>query len=522
MGQKLVVGPIKKGLKTFFEPFNIDNDSFPVLVNAYQWRGRVKRKRGTKLLGRLQRFFNSLSAAYTSFTDGLFDGTGKTNLFTGAGSFHLEANATLVPGSLTLTDVATGEVYTDLLMNGTLQGSLGNTGTINYSTGAIVIATSAGDQFTATFVYNPSLPVMGLELLKLNPNVLDGTLAFDTKYSYNISTIYPYLITDVSFYKNPSDPLGLLPGYIPKAVWTPTTWNGQDYQQFWTVNYEDALWATNGINIPFSITNIGMQFKPITGMLITLATAPNGPSIVTLTIAAHGLVVGDFLFINEVNYTVPNTTNSINFQTGYVIAIIDANNVSVEFPNAFLTGIYVSGGIAQYLTNRADTTIDSLRWYDGDPTDGVIPPTFILGKGWVNFSPPLSQFSFSIANLPPKQYYLVGARMIVPFKDRLLMFGPVVQTSSAGSQVYLPDTVIYSQNGTPYYTASFTGDPLLASTVFFPVLTPTFNIGANPLNQVATPSAWWEDQTGFGGSISLGISDSITSVASNEDNLIVG
>ena len=38
MAQKSVVGPINKGLITHREPFVIDNDSFPVLQNAYQWR----------------------------------------------------------------------------------------------------------------------------------------------------------------------------------------------------------------------------------------------------------------------------------------------------------------------------------------------------------------------------------------------------------------------------------------------------------------------------------------------------
>ena len=45
---KIVVGPIPKGLRKDVEPFNIDNSNFPVLLNAYQWRGRVKRKRGTQ------------------------------------------------------------------------------------------------------------------------------------------------------------------------------------------------------------------------------------------------------------------------------------------------------------------------------------------------------------------------------------------------------------------------------------------------------------------------------------------
>ena len=64
MGEKIVVGPISKGLRNDVTPFNVDNDSFPTLINAYQWRGRVKRKRGTSLLGRLQRYFSSLSSSY--------------------------------------------------------------------------------------------------------------------------------------------------------------------------------------------------------------------------------------------------------------------------------------------------------------------------------------------------------------------------------------------------------------------------------------------------------------------------
>ena len=61
MGEKIVIGPIDKGLKTDRTAFNIDDDSFPTLVNAYQWRGRVKRKRGTSFLGRLERYFDSNS-----------------------------------------------------------------------------------------------------------------------------------------------------------------------------------------------------------------------------------------------------------------------------------------------------------------------------------------------------------------------------------------------------------------------------------------------------------------------------
>ncbi len=509
MGEKIVVGPINKGIRSDRLPFVIDNDSFPTLINAYQWRGRVKRKRGTKLLNRLTRFFNSFPSYGPIASINLV--AGAANLFTG---FGLQSTGSLIPSAVFILDTFTSELFTDNGL-GILNGSLGSTGTVNYATGDIFINGGGADPIIITITYYPGLPVMGLEDLILLVNQFPGTLAFDTKYSYNIlpfaniAGLYP--IYDVSFYKNP--PTGSYPGYTEKTFVTPITWNGQDYQQFWTVNYEGALWATNGITQPFTKTNVGMQYNPIVTVTVTAA---GPPATATLNIVNHGLVVGDFLFINEVQ-----TTTGINFQTGYVIAVIDANNVSVEFPNATLVG-NGAGGIAQYLTNRSDVTKDCLRWYDGDPTDGVPATLALTGhKGWVNFAPPLSQAAYSIADLPAAVYYLVGAKMIIPFKDRLLFLGPVIQTSAPGSQVYLQDTVIYNQNGTPFYTASFTGAVDSAATIFFPILTPTVNTTPQTL-QTATPNAYWEDVTGFGGFTKAGVDQPINTASTNEDALIVG
>lgn len=493
MGEKLIVGPVDRGLRTDREPFNVDNDSFPTLINAYQWRGRVKRKRGTELLGRLSRFLGTtngagaltVTIAPTPITSGIVSFTVGTDIFTDPG----------------------GASPVTLITNGA------GSGTLDRATGVLTIT---GSQLNTAVIEFPSLPVMGLRDLTININQFPGTIAFDTKYSYNITPAIPATIYDVSFYKNPLvDPTNL-PGYVRKGTPTPTTWNGQDYQQFWTTNYQGAFWATNGIATNsgiFNVSNIGMQFGAITGMTITSAIGPNGPSIVNLTIVGNPLVIGDFVFINEVVYAAPNLTNSINFQTGYVTNVVGAV-VTVEFPDAFLTGVYASGGIAQYLTNRSDATKDCIRWYDGDPTNGSpTAPTYGTNNGWVNFMPPLSRNIFSIINTPERQFYLVGARGIVPFKDRLLFLGPVIQAST-GNPIYLQDTIIYSQNGTPFYTATFTGDPSLATTTFFQILVPD--------NQTATPNAYWADQTGFGGAISAGVDQPIVTFSPNQDALIVG
>lgn len=505
MGQKILIGPMERGLRNDRSAFTIDNESFPTLVNAYQWRGRIKRKRGTSLLGRLQRFFDSDPDTIT------LDGSGNGNLITG---FSLQSDASIVPGTIIIVDTISATVYTDPSMDGTLSPS----GTINYASGDVVIAASAGNTITASFTYYPTLPVMGLEDLILEVNQFPGTLAFDTTFSYNIPTSDPYTPYDVSFYKNPTS--GTYPGYVQKTDWTPTTWNGQDYQQFWTVNYQGALFATNGIDIPFTGAHIGMQFKNVTFISAITPIGGPPPTTVQVTIPAHGLVVGDFLFFNEFDTTI---FQGLNFQTGYVITRVNNNNVIVEFPNATITGpagaTATSQGIAQYLTNRSDTAKDCLRWYDGDPTDGISPlPS--TSKGWVNFAPPLSQSSFSIDDEIASIYYLVGARMIVPFKDRLLFLGPVIQ-SSTGSPLYLQDTIIYSQNGTTFYTCSYTNDPdptldtpTSPTITFTPILVPD--------NQTASPAAYFEDATGFGGFVSAGVDQPLVTVSPNEDVLICG
>lgn len=494
MAEKLVVGPIEKGMRNNRLAFNIDNDNFPKLVNAFQWRGRVKRKRGTQLIGQLNR---SVSISVV--------------LNLNSGQDAILPNFPVVPGSINLVGSIDGTTYTDPNKDSTLTatGGAGTGGTINYASGLIHINAGGGETLTGTLSYYPMLPVMGLEEFAQQDNSFPQEVAFDTTYAYNISTTYPWNITSVSWYANPAANASTLPGYIPKSTLTPLQWNGQDYQQFWTTNYQGAMWATNGITTPFTTSNIGMQFKRIT-TVNGITAGP--PAFANLTIAAHGLLVGDFVFVNEVQ-----TTTGINFQTGYVTVVVNANEVTVEFPFATIA-TNGSGGIAQYLTSSANTSIDCIRWYNGIPNTAGSPPT---GPGWVNFMPPISQAAFGIGDAPAATYYLVGARMIVPFKDRLLFIGPVVQTSSVGAvPIYLQDTVVYSQNGTPYYTASFTAGanyplpPVTTPPSYSPVLVPT--------NQTATPSAYFDDSAGFGGNVTSGLDQPIITVSANEDVLLMG
>lgn len=494
MGQKLVIGPIRKGLRDDVLPFNIDNDSFPTLINAYQWRQRIKRKRGTSPLGRL------------TFYLGTTDGAGALSI-------------TILPIPLqhgTSVFIVGTDIFTDNDITATASVSLitnGNgTATLNRTTGALAIT---GSQALTAVNWYPGLPVLGLEPFVADQGVIPQQIAFDTTYSYNIPLNNSGTFYNVSFYNNPASASYNGIAYTQKTTFTPVNWNLQTYQQVWTTNFSGAMWATPGIPSPFVTTNIGMQFKACTTVVYVSATQLT----ITITEAVQTLVVGDWVFINEVTGT---NNSSVNFQTGFVTAAANAagtTTLTVRFPYAVISNQVYAGGILQYLTNSSNTAKDCIRWFNGSAVAQASSAPSIYGQGWVNFCPPLVSSSFgdfSIANLPEGQYYLVGARLIIPFKDRLLFFGPVIQTST-GTPVYLSDTVIYSQNGTPYYTASFD-----ASTNVPPSALINYTQLIVPTNQTAQPTAWWENLFGFGGFITAGYARPITTVSINEDALIVG
>jgi hypothetical protein len=497
MGEKLVVGPINRGLRTDRVPFVIDNDSFPVLLNAYQWRGRVKRKRGTSILGRLNQ------------TIGTTDGSGDATITISPHPIASGISEFMV-GSDIFTDPG-GSSPVTLITN-----SAGSA-TLNRSTGVLTIV---GSQISTPVLYYPGLPVLGLEDLVLSAAAFAGTLAFNTTYAYNISGVQPYPIYSVSYYKNP--PSATINGktYTAKATWTQATWTGQNYQQFWSTNYQGAFWVTNTAGSTNASTTAGMQFQLLTSITYVSATQ------LTLVVPTNtNLVQGDWIWINEVTGT---NSVRINQQTGFIdsapVTGGGTTTFTATFPYAnFANGSYANGMI-QYLTNISPNNAgNGIRWYDGDPTGGSLSPAPSTSSGWVNFAPPLSLASYSIDDNQPVQYYLVGATAIVPYKDRLIFVAPWIQ-SSGGSPIFLQDTVIYSENGTPYYTASYDNSsaPSYGPQITYnAMLTPNF-APPGSLEETAIPQAYWEDVVGFGGFISSGYAQPIITVGNNEDVLILG
>lgn len=498
MPDQIFIGKFPKGQNDYYTAFNIDNGSFTFLFNMYVWRGQVKRKRGTVFLGRLTRQLINITLGAT--TPG--QTTLTINIFSNLGINPSQPGASIVPGSVGIGVSAPDTSAFADNGNGTFSVSgLGLSGTINYASGQIILnwsspLTGGATILLTTFNYYPGLPVMGLRDFTSSTSFANYPLliAFDTKYAYQCNQMdLNASFFSVSYYKSTGNPV---------------TWSGQDYQLFWSTNYPStttnqsgAFWATN--NVP------GFHFNPLVnvgGFSITRVSATQ----VTIRITSSNLIPNDIIWINEVTGTIATgsgvTQNqNINGQTGYVVSVTPGapDTVTVNFDGTkgsslanFQPGATGSGGIAQYLTSSTAGTGDGIRWYDGDMTGGTgIPVT--TATGWVNFSPPLSATTVSINGLPPALYYLVGALAIVPFKDRLLFFSPYIQ-AAGGSPIQLQDTVIWSWNGTPFYSALV------------------------PNNQTFAINAYYVDQTGLGGYLSAGISRPIQTITNNEDVLLVG
>jgi hypothetical protein len=245
-----------------------------------------------------------------------------------------------------------------------------------------------------------NLPVMGLKTQDLFGIGQQNLIGFDTQNAYLFS----------------GSTFSILPSVMP------VTWNGTNYQFFWTANYAGAFWATNS--------------KPgINGVLISAITT--GATTTITTVTNNGFSTGQYVtFINI------SGTTELNGQVA---------QITVTAPNQFTVAImtsnaYISGGIA--LNSQVATTgQDGIRYY----------ASTAIGNTWVNYNPPIDPNNV-----------LMGALMIFPYRGYLVFLNTTEGNSTVNFNNY-PNRARWTQIGTPYYSqpvptlpAPQTVDPLAA------------------------------------------------------------
>ena len=206
---RFLIAPFNSGLETDLRPWQIMDDSFPVLKNSYVFRGRVRKRAGSILMTISP--LGSRLRVLIGTTDSMGDFTGTVPSLSGAVGQLFSVGT----DTFTVTDLGTPA---DLLAS-----DITATGTFNTSTGEVIL--DATISLTSVFWY-PALPVMGITQYEIGAVNNHPTYAFDTIYAYS---------------------------FVPLNGWQrlgSAVWQGGDLNFFWSTNWQGlagnpVLFTTN-------------------------------------------------------------------------------------------------------------------------------------------------------------------------------------------------------------------------------------------------------------------------------------
>jgi hypothetical protein len=218
---KFLIAPLNSGLMTNTKSWQIMDDAFDYLQNAYVFRGRLRKRFGSQLMGTSP--LQSRLRINIGTTNAITGNLGATNL-PGANP-ALAVGQIFSVGNVIFTVNVLGNVDT-LSTDSTITGHINNG--VNPNTFSI---TGNGLTNLGLVVYwYPSLPVMGIDQYEIGAINNHPTYAFDTQFAYLFSG----------------------------GAWTRSgnaLWKGNNTNYFWVNNWQSvagthAMFVTN-----FHVTN---------------------------------------------------------------------------------------------------------------------------------------------------------------------------------------------------------------------------------------------------------------------------
>lgn len=180
---RFLIAPLKSGLITSLPAWQIPEDAFSQLNDAYVFRGVVKKRVGAELMGtgadssqtaplrsRLRiNLGNTVAGALSGTVPGVEFNVGQQfSIFDGSTDVIFTVQATGNPVDMLATGAATIKTY-------------------DTTTGAFVFTGVAGGAAQPVFFY-PAEPVMGITNFEINAINNQPTLAFDTQFAYQFSS----------------------------------------------------------------------------------------------------------------------------------------------------------------------------------------------------------------------------------------------------------------------------------------------------------------------------------------------
>jgi hypothetical protein len=404
--QPFLIANPRVGQETDIQPWILPNDAFPELLNAYLYRGVIRKKGGTELLGRL-----GVRQDSYPFSSTLVVRSGAPQTYAGN-----TLTAPIEPGSLIITDGVTTFTDNGLNVMAVTAGS-GNAGTINYTTGAYSVTFTAANNsasVTATYIrqVDNNSPCMGLctyEIKQINNNSLIG---------FDLTNAYLYnnglgAFQDISRYKV---------GTGQTTAANTVTWTGTNSQFFGYENFQNAFFETNNV--------AGSNFYAATAVT-------TGATTQITTSSANNFQAGDIAYFNNFRRTVAGVNPSLNTQQGVVTVPGNPFTVSINTTGDTYTA---NDGIVWSQTLSKSGARDGIRWYDG--------------TGWANFAPPLSGAGINPAAPVAYPDILQGALMLFAYKGRLVALN-TFEGQPGVAPTNFAQRARYSQAGNVFYAPPF-------------------------------------------------------------------
>lgn len=336
------ISNFRTGFDEAVEPWLLPRDAFQVLKNAHLYRGVIEKITGYS-------FFAQMSYRRIAGLSGTIDGANKT--FTATLSPRPSTNNIIVQSTIDAGATLT-EVFTDD-GTGTLTGSNGGTGTVNYTTGAVSVTfgaaaptdqTFGGIQYNSVIIlvdsYAPTpLPIMGIKQF-ISSNGGQDVLIFNTRRVGKIIT----LLADMATLQQSDYGITELPHE--------------------SQSNNNAIF--NGTKGPFTGT-IGVRTVP--GTLTFKVFDGSGTTanlLDTITDNGAGLLTGTTLDPagnNRINYLTGQfrmlfTVNQPNTNTLWAASCVYGDTFSGDFTNFFSLTNYQGKA---FFTNA----VDPPRYYDG-------------------------------------------------------------------------------------------------------------------------------------------------------------
>jgi len=217
------------GLTTNVRPWQIPDQAWAAMDNAYVFRGRIRKRFGTRYVG--TSVLNSrlrINLGNTTITTGNFSAT--------APGLYWNIGAMFSVGTV---------LYTVYQANGAMLTTSGvSTGTFNTTTGALVITGNGAPAAPTAVFYYPANPVMGFAQYEFASINSFPSFAFDTQFAY--------IFNGAAWQLSNGSP----------------TWEGSDDNFFWSYNYTAPNAAATALTRALFTTNFQV-------------TNPNGNGVVT-------------------------------------------------------------------------------------------------------------------------------------------------------------------------------------------------------------------------------------------------